>query len=338
VFLLDLAHGVVLRLTRYQAGAKGPVILAAGAAMRASSWAATTTSQSLAEALCAQGYDVWLFDYRGSPDAVGSQQSFCIDDIVRTDWPAAVDFVRRATRADTVQVVGHCVGSMSVLMALLAGLQGVRSVVSSQLTLHPLTYWLNQAKTDIGLARMLEHSRKLGGLFCPVPGTTQADRELDVMAWSVPVPQGQACKNPVCKRVNAFVGPVVLHEQLNEETHFAMGEMFGPVSLSIFDQLTLIMTRGHVVDALGGDTYLTADNARRMALPISFMSGGLNTLFKPESSLRTEAWLAQHNGPQWYRRRVMEGYGHLDNFVGRDAAREVYPWVLAELERGDASP
>lgn len=338
VFPLDLAHGVVLRLTRYQAGSKGPVILAAGVAMRASSWTVTTTSESLAEALCAQGYDVWLFDYRGSPDAVGSQQSFCIDDIARTDWPAAVDFVRRATRADTVQVVGHCVGSMSVLMALLDGLQGVRSVVSSQVTLHPLTYWLNQAKTDIGLARLLEHGRQLGGLFSPVPGATQADREVDVMAWSVPVPRGETCKSPVCKRINAFFGPVVLHEHLNERTHFAMGEMFGPISLSVFDQLALIMRRGRVVDAQGGDTYLTADKARRMALPISFMSGGLNTLFNPESSLRTEAWLAQHNGPQWYRRRVMERYGHLDNFVGRDAARDVYPWVLAELERGDASP
>jgi len=30
-------------------------------------------------------------------------------------------------------------------------------------------------------------------------------------------------------------------------------------------------------------------------------------------------------------------YASLDNFVGRNAAREVFPWVLAELERGDAA-
>jgi cholesterol oxidase len=337
VFPLEVGGGVVLRLTRYKAGRKGPLILAAGIAMRASSWALDTVPENLAETLCAQGYDVWLFDYRGSPDAVGSQQRFCIDDIARIDWPAAVDFVRRATGADTVQVLGHCVGSMSLLMALLSGLQGVRSAISSQVTLHPLTYWLNEAKADIGLARLMEHAGNLGGLFRPLSGSTQADRELDVLAWSVPVPPGQTCKSPVCKRINAFFGPVVLHEQLDEATHAAMGSMFGPISLSVFDQLTLIMQQGQVVDALGGNTYLTADNARRMQLPISFMSGGLNTLFKPESSLRTEAWLARCNGPGWYRRRVMERYGHLDNFVGRDAARDVFPWVLGELERGDAA-
>ena len=44
----------------------------------------------------------------------------------------------------------------------------------------------------------------------------------------------------------------------------------------------------------------------------------------------------RRNGAQWYTRHVMEGYGHLDNFVGRSAASEVFPWVLKELERGDA--
>ena len=45
--------------------------------------------------------------------------------------------VQRVTAANDVQVVAHCVGSMSFLMAQLAGMTGVRAAVLSALTAHP---------------------------------------------------------------------------------------------------------------------------------------------------------------------------------------------------------
>ena len=327
------ARGFQIRLTRYRGGTRGPVVLAPGFSVRASSFATDTVPQNLVEALCARGYDTWLFDYRASADSGSPVAPYTIDDIVREDWPAAVRFILEATGAPSVQAMAHCVGSMSLLMALLDGMPGVRSVVSSQLTLHPVTSWLNAAKADLGLARLLEGYAPLHGRFDSVPGTTDLDRTIDTLAWKLPVPDGEACKNPLCKRVFAIFGASYAHAQLNHATHTALAGMFGTVALHPFEQLSLIMQRGKAVDAEGRNHYVTPDNAPRLALPISFMAGADNQLFFPETSLRTLAWLSRFNDPTLYRREVFEDYAHMDLFVGRSAAREVYPWLIGELDR-----
>ena len=329
----DPARGFQVRLTRYLGGTRGPVVLAPGFTVRASSFATDTVEQNLVEALCAQGYDCWLFDYRASADSGSPVAPFTIDDIAREDWPAAVRFILQTSGARDLQAMVHCVGAMSLLMALLDGLQGVRSLIASQLTLHPVTDWLNAAKADIGLAQLLEGYAPLNGQFNSVPGTSELDRTIDTVAWQLPVPAGEACKNPLCRRVFAVFGPSYAHAQLNHATHTALGGMFGPVSLHPFEQLSLIMQRGKAVDADGANSYLTPQKAKRLALPISFMAGAGNQLFFPETSLRTQAWLSRFNDPALYRREVFEGYAHMDLFVGKNAARDVYPWIVQELDR-----
>lgn len=329
----DPERGFQIRLTRYRGGTRGPVVLAPGFSVRANSFATDTVDQNLVEALCARDYDCWLFDYRASSDSGSPVAPFTIDDIVREDWPAAIRTIRAATGAASVQAMAHCVGAMSLLMALLDGMEGVRSLIASQLTLHPVTNWLNAAKADIGLARLLEGYAPLQGRFDSVPGTTDLDRTIDTLAYKLPVPEGEACTNPLCRRVFAVFGPSWTHSQLNHATHTALASMFGTVSLHPFEQLSLIMQRGKAVDADGNDCYATPANVARLALPISFMAGANNQLFFPETSLRTQAWLQRYNDPALYRRQVFEGYAHMDLFVGRGAAKEVYPWIVQELDR-----
>lgn len=329
---IDVGDGFRIRLTRYTGGTLGPVVLAPGFSVRASSFATDTVDQNLVEALCERGYDVWLFDYRASPDSGSPIAPFTIDDIARTDWPAAVRFILQATGAKDLQAIAHCVGSMSLLMALLAGMTGVRSLVSSQLTLHPVTGWLNDAKADIGLARVLENYAPLNGRFDSVPGSTDLDREIDTLAWKVPVPAGEECKNPLCHRVFSIFGASYAHAQLNHATHTALAQMFGSVSLHPFEHLSLIMQRAKAVDSEGRDVYATPANAPRLALPISFVAGAGNQLFFPETSMRTQAWLSRHNDPALYTRHVFEGYAHMDLFVGRNAARDIFPTLIAQLE------
>ena len=102
--------------------------------MRASSFATPTVEENLAESLVAQGYDVWLFDYRASADSGNDTEhppEFTIDDIARHDWPAAIRKIRAVTGADSVQAIAHCVGSMSLLMGIGAGwVSGVRSMIA----------------------------------------------------------------------------------------------------------------------------------------------------------------------------------------------------------------
>ncbi|MEO0499325.1 MAG: GMC oxidoreductase, partial [Pseudomonadota bacterium] len=132
---LTLSDGFKVRFTRYTGGdkdkAKGPVIVAPGFSVLASSYAIDTVETNFAEALVAAGYDVWLFDYRAS-DASGNLEKdadgiplkdpkpYTIDDIALIDWPEAIAHVRGQTGRD-VQIVAHCIASMSLLMSLAAG-------------------------------------------------------------------------------------------------------------------------------------------------------------------------------------------------------------------------
>jgi len=342
--IVATGDGVNIGLTRYRGGARGPLVLAPGFSVRASSFATPTVDENLTETLVAQGYDVWLFDYRASADSGNDTvhpPEFSIDDIARYDWPAAIAKIRAVSGAQDVQALAHCVGSMSLLMGLGAGwVSHVSSLISSQLTLHPVTDWLNYMKADLGVADTLGQISMLDGHMDFVSSGSEADNEIDAIAYQIPVPEGQACKNPTCRRVFGVFGPSWDHRQLGHDTHLALGSMFSRVSLSPFKQLQDIMRKGLVVNADGETVYTDEDAARRLALPITFLSGATNQIFYPESGQRTRVWLSEHNGKELYRQRIIPDYGHMDLFIGRDAHRDVTPLILEELERlerkGDA--
>jgi cholesterol oxidase len=340
VFTVDLPDGFRILLTRYQGGSRGPVILAPGFSVKASSFVIDTVDKNLVEFLCEHDYDVWLFDYRASADSGSPAKAFTIDDIALLDWPAAVNFVRTKAGVADVQVLAHCVGSMSLLMALLHGMQGVRSVISSSLTLHPVTNWLSYLKVDLNVVRLLEQMSQFDGAFnvVPPPDTglsaeqIQFEHAIDFVAWNVPVPTGEECKNPVCRRIFTIFGPSFAHAQLNHATHTAMLEMFGRVAIAPFEQLSLMMQRQKAIDHTGMNSYLKPELAHRLALPISFITGMHNKIFDPETIARTHHWVSKHNGPAHYTRHVFEDYAHMDMFIGRSAATDVFPYLLEQLE------
>ncbi|MBX7495268.1 GMC family oxidoreductase N-terminal domain-containing protein [Qipengyuania sp. 6B39] len=346
-FVVPTGDGVTIGLTRYRGGPKGPVMLAPGFSVKASSFATPTVEENLVETLCGKGYDVWLFDYRASGDSGNSTErppELTIDDIALLDWPAATRFVLDRTGAKDLQGMVHCVGSMSLLMAIAAGkVDCFRQLVSSQLTLHPVTDWMNYLKADLDTAGVLGQVAQLDGHFDFVPQGTELDYEIDAMAWNLPVPEGQECHNPTCRRVSAVYGPSWDHAQLGHDTHVALGSMFSRVPVKPFDQMQRITEAGKAVDKDGRDVYVTPEGAARLDLPITFLAGATNQIFYPESAQRTLLWLqseaARRNrregrdGKGDYRLILIPEYGHMDLFIGRNAHRDVSPRIVEELER-----
>lgn len=333
-----------IKLTRYRGGEKGPVVLAPGFSVLSSSFAVDTVDENVVEHLCSRGYDVWLFAYRGSPDSGSSTRTFAISDIAKHDWPTAIDHIHRSTGKD-VQVVAHCVSSMTLLMALLEGMPHVRSVISSQLTLHPVVNWLNYLKADLDVVPLLRRMQEpeyeidlrqqIDMRSVPLSSTmTKAEigqKIIDAAMWFVPVPEGERCKNPVCHRVFAIFGPSYAHAQLNHATHTVMDEMFGPIATGPFEDIVRIVEAGHPVDADGRAPDM--DQVARLRLPIDFIAGNQNQEFLPETSARTLQWLVANNGPDHYTRKVFEGYAHMDFWIGKDAAVDVFPYVAARLDQ-----
>lgn len=321
------ADGVELRLTRFHAGDRGPVILSPGYGTSSLAFTIDTVDVNFPEFLGERGYDVWVLDYRASPALEASKTLYTLDEIAAYDYPAAVSTVRTQTGASSVQVVAHCVGSMTFLMAGLRGLEGVRSAVCSCLALHPVNVPLNRLRAWLRMPTLL---RKLG--IERISSAFHPDQPDDRLLGRLMrfYPAIERCGNEECQRIKFMYGDVFAHDKLNDETHESIGEMFGRMSMYTFEHITAMMRKGHVIDARGGDTYLP--EIERLRLPITFIHGQRNHLFPPEGTQRTYELLRSANPPELYHRHVFPDYAHMDCFIGKDAAEDVYPTVVAELD------
>jgi cholesterol oxidase len=326
----DLGDDAYLRLVRFEGGRRGPVLLASGFGMSATSYLLSTVETNLPEHLVAKGYDVWLFDYRAGIDLPSSRSSFTMDDIALHDWPAAVAEVLRVTGAGSVQALGHCVGSATLMMALAAGMSDVRSAVCMQFTLDPVTSWVNQAKISLGVGRTLA---KLGiDRVAPFRGFGVGKMLLDQVLRAVPLASDERCGKATCRWINAIYGNTHRHEQLNDATHDILDDLFGVGDLTALQHLSTIMQRRAVVAVDGADVYRA--HPERLRLPLLLVQGAHNDIFHPEGSLRTLRWLQGANDdPSLYERLVLPDYAHLDALIGRNAHRDVFPHISSHLDK-----
>ena len=157
VRLFETADGVALRLTRYQGGGKGPVMLAHGLGVSGRIFTLDTVETNLVELLCAAGFDVWNLESRASIDLPTSQSLFTLDQVAQYDYPAALAQILEVTKAAAVQVVAHCFGASTFTMSMLGGYAGnVRSVVFSQISAHADVPFLTELKGGLHVPDLLE--------------------------------------------------------------------------------------------------------------------------------------------------------------------------------------
>jgi cholesterol oxidase len=324
------SDGVDLLLSRYRGGAKGPVVLAHGLGVSSKIFSIDTIETNLLEFLFAHGYDVWLLDFRASVDLPASKTQFSGDDVALQDYPAAVDEVRRLTDAKSVQMVAHCFGSTTFTMAMLAGLQGVRSAVCSQISTHVAAPSMTRLKSGLHVPQLLE---ALGVRSLTADADADGDwweRLYDQALALYPTEAEEHCTSAVCHRISFMYSLLYEHDQLNTATHDALHEMFGIANVEALDHLALMVRKGKVVAANGEDVYLP--HLERMAIPITFIHGAENACFLPESTGLTFQALRQMNGAGLYRRYLVPNYGHIDCIFGKRASQDVYPLILRHLE------
>jgi hypothetical protein len=124
------------------------------------------------------------------------------------------------------------------------------------------------------------------------------------------------------------------HEQLSPATHeWTKGE-FGPAPLTFFKQIAKCVQIGHLVSVEGRpelpESFVA--QAPHTDARFSFITGGRNNCFLPESQMRTYEWFEKRD-PGRHTLHIVPGYGHLDVFVGERAARDWHPIILGELAR-----
>ena len=326
------SDGTEIQLTRYALGSKGPIVLAPGYGNAARAFAVDTVAQNYVQFLGEHGYDVWLLDYRASPDLPSSRTQFTVDDIAMRDWPAAIDAVRKHSGADSVQAMGHCVGGLSLFMAIGGGLEGVRSATFSSLAGHPIATTGNRLRAGAHLATMFK-TVGIKGLNTDYDHGYLPDRAVDLAMRALPF--RHVYDSHVGRRIYFIYGDVFDFSNINEETmDTAVPSIFGISNITFFEHISRMIRKSRAVDRAGRDAYLA--NAEHYRIPMSFLTGEHNRMFVPKGLKRTYDHVRAANGPDLYSHHVFDGYAHLDMWLGDNAARDIFPTALAELERQDA--
>lgn len=322
---------VAIRLTRYQGGDKGPVILSHGLGVSSKIFSTDMLDTNLLEYLIDNDYDVWLLDYRVSIELPSSQNPASADEVAKQDYPAAVAKVLEVTGKESVQMVVHCFGATTWTMAMLGGhLKNVRSAVVSQVSTHIKVPLLSKIKTGLYVPELLD---RLGvdSLTAYVDNESNwQDKLLDKALKFYPIQKEEQCKNPVCRRITFLYGHLYEHDQLNGITHDNLHELYGVANMRSLEHLALMTRTGHIVDADGNNNYLPY--LERMSLPISFIVGAENECFVPASLNKSYQILSDKNGAGLYHIHQIPDYGHIDCIHGKNAYKDVYPHILKHLE------
>jgi cholesterol oxidase len=322
---------VQLLLTRYNGGTKGPLLMVHPFNGNRLNFAIDTIDTNLTEYFYNNGYDVWLIDNRLSSFMPSAKQQWTLDQIAKYDYPAAIDTIIKISGAKQVDVLAHCVGSITMFMSIMQGLQGVRSMISTQIAsdFYPATQI--KLKAGLHLPQVLDalgiHSLDAYAAENESWENKLYDKFVNMYADAV----AGFCTDPVCKRMTFMFGPLYEHSNMNEATHNANVEMWGVANMKSYEQVTKMIRAQKLLGADGEDIYMP--HLDKLAIPITFIHGEKNQVFDPQSTLTTYNNLCSANGNSLYARHVIMGYGHNDCLYGKNAAVDVYPLMLKHFER-----
>ncbi|KAL3427916.1 Cholesterol oxidase 2 [Phlyctema vagabunda] len=226
----------------------------------------------------------------------------------RLDIRACLEYIRNHTDhgPNKIYTVAHCMGAVAYSSGLLDGsipTSWILGISCSQVLMNPMWSTLNMAKVLAGPVPFDKLYKFFGGSWF------SCSSSVDDSLWN--------------------------HRNLNEATHRQINRFFGGVNMTLLNLLMQMGHRGHVTT--NGPLYTALDtekNVKRLkGIPILLFSGSDNKVLTPESTEKTYSILRDTFGEESYQRRVVQDYGHLDCWMGRDAYRDVYPMLRSEIDR-----
>jgi len=315
-----------------EAPTKGPVLLVHGAGVRANIFRAPVET-NIVDALVAEGYDVWLENWRASIDF--PENEWTLDQAALYDHPYAVKKIIAETGVESIKAIIHCQGSTSFMMSAVAGLvPEVNVIVSNAVSLHPIVPSWSAFKLNWMLpmvAAMTKYLNPHWGIEAPTVPAKLISALISLTHHE--------CDKPVCKQVSFTYGsgfPALWsHENLNEATHGDwLVHEFAAVPLTFFKQITRCVRAGHLLSVQNFPDLPTSfvAQAPKTKARLAFFAGADNLCFLPDSQIKTHAYFdgLQSN---YHSLHVLPNYGHLDVFIGQHAERDTFPLILAELDK-----
>jgi pimeloyl-ACP methyl ester carboxylesterase len=336
--------GLGLTLTRFLAAESDDVVLLLHGLTQSSDMFVMPEHRNLVSYLHANGFgDVWTVDLRMSNRFPYNMETgrHTLDDIAAFDHPAAIRELRRHVGGRRVHVVAHCIGSLTFQMSLFGGVvDGVATMVANSVGLTPrVPAWsrVKLAAAPVLLEYVLGMSH-LDPRFRSAPPFTR--RWLMARAVSL---VHRDCDVPACHMLSFMWGsgsPAMYeHENLAPRTHehTRLADLNSAIDVAYFRHIGKIVRAGRAVKfdpsdpahRMLPDDYLV--DVDRVETPVLFLTGDRNHVFADSNIVCHR--LLNRRVPGRHELDILDGYGHVDPIMGRNAHLDVFPRIVDFLKR-----
>ncbi|KAK6075726.1 glucose-methanol-choline oxidoreductase [Seiridium cupressi] len=350
-YKIEAEDGVVTRMQMYEptnsAIEKKVLFMIPGASVDHQIYALPTISCNAVNYFTRAGYRVYISVHRICALMVAQNNWTTFDS--RLDIKACLEKIRKDNGEKPVYTIAHCMGSVAFSTGLLDGTipaSWILGVTCSQVFMNPIWNTMNMIKI-MAFPIPLDKIYKLlcGTWFsCSTdPEDGYIQKALNELLRLMPDERKEICSNASCHRVTLTFGRCWNHANLNEATHRQIDRFFGGVNMTL---LHLLMKQGYDGGVMSNGPLFerldTPDNIRRLKdIPFLLFVGRDNAVLSPTATERTYEVLCDTFGTRdtrdndglQYKRRVVPNYGHLDCWMGRNAYKDVYPFVREEVDR-----
>jgi len=285
------------------------------------------------------GYNVWVITHRIGMTMAAGHNWTTYD--ARLDIKAALEHIRKVKGEKPIYTICHCMGAVAFSSGLLDGTipaEWIKGITSSQVFMNPIWSTSNMAKVLSPIPLDKLYKRLAGNWFdiTSSPDDSWVQRIINQILRFYPEPPAELCNNAACHRGTFIFGRMWNHRNLNEATHRQINRFFGGVNMTLLHLLMQMGARGVVTsnEPLATDLTKSHHNLQRIRhIPIYLFSGSDNKVLTPKSTEMTYAILRDHFDGTKYDRDVIEGYGHLDSWMGTRAYKDVYPKVRRHVDK-----
>ncbi|CZR65496.1 related to cholesterol oxidase precursor [Phialocephala subalpina] len=259
----------------------------------------------------------------------------------RLDIRASLEWIRSQWGHEPIYTISHCMGAVAYSSGLLDGTipsKWIKGISSSQVLFNPIWSPLNMAKVLAGPIPFDKLYKMLGGNWFSC-SSTRDDGYFQQLVNQIlrfyPDDREEICNNVSCHRCSLVFGRLWNHRNLNEATHRQINRFFGGVNMTLLHLLMQMGYRGYVTTngPLFSDLTTEKNLKRLKGIPVMLFSGSDNKVLTPESTDKSYCVLRDSFGCKGYSRHVIQGYGHLDCWMGRESYKDVFPVIRKEVDR-----
>jgi hypothetical protein len=321
--------GFPLNFWRYKHSSrtKCPVILVHGAGVRCNLFN-SPNEINIVKALAAQGYDVWLENWRASMEVPFN--NWDLDMVAKYDHPAAVQTICNITGYEKIKAIIHCQGSTSFMISAILGLvPQVEVILSNAVSLFPTVPKFSVFKLNYVAPFLSMFSDRLDARW-GIKAPSLFAKMLKVgVSFSHPENDTMVGKFVSLMYGTGFPALWELDNLSDETKQWIQGE-FGEISLHFFKHITQCVNQG-VLAPFQNKKITYIDTPPQTDARFVFFAGELNKCFTSEGQVKTFNYFDGIT-PHKHKLYLYPTYSHLDIFFGKEAHIDIFPTMIAELD------